>query len=255
MTTDQAMMGHNNPPTDAEILRETLEEKNRDLLDRAKQLIEAAERAPATIEDDETEGRITDFIKQIMNCTKSIESVRVQEKEPYLTLGRVVDGFFKTKTNDLDKAKMKVKRTLDDRLRWKAEQERKRREEEARKLREEAERQAEEAARLEAEQKANSADESWNKAINTDSHATRVQQSAGDKLAKLAQSRGSEGSMASLRTVWKGELVDRAALDLEALRQHLPQDALQQAINSFVKAGGRELKGARIFEHSESVVR
>ena len=111
------------------------------------------------------------------------------------------------------------------------------------------------AARLEAEQNKAGADTAINQAVSTEKHAAKVEQSANAKLSKLAQSRGVEGSTASLRTVWKGELIDRAALDLESLRQHLPESALQQAINSYVRAGGRTLKGAKIYEHSESVIR
>ena len=62
-------------------------------------------------------------------------------------------------------------------------------------------------------------------------------------------------SMSSLRTRWVGELDNKAELDLEALRPYLGVDLLQKAINAFVAAGGRELKGANIFEKSEAVVR
>ena len=44
-------IGGNLPPTDAEILKSTLEESNKDILDMAQALIEAADRAPATIEE------------------------------------------------------------------------------------------------------------------------------------------------------------------------------------------------------------
>ncbi len=251
--TSPAPMGHNNPPTDAEILRDTLADKNRELLDRAQALIEAADRAPAVIEDDDTKIKITDFLGSIAKCEKALEGKRVSEKEPYLTLGRVVDGFFKNHTDALNKARQKVKPALDARLLWEREQERKRLEAEAAERKRLADEQAAQAAAAEAAQKPIAAEEQMTTAIQTEAQANRLEQKAQGKIG--VTSRGTDGASASLRTVWKGELTDRAALDLEALRQHLPADAIQQAINSFIRAGGRELRGARIWEHTESVVR
>ena len=251
-TESQAGIGHNNPPTDAEILRDTLAEKNADILQRADELIAAADRAPAVIEDDETKQKITDFLGSIAKCEKALEGKRVSEKEPYLTLGRVVDGFFKLKTDGLDKARRKVKPILDARLLWEREQERKRLEAEAAERRRLADEQAAAAAAAEAAKMPIHAEKQMDAAVATEQQASRLEQKATGKIGVTA--RGMEAS-ASLRTVWKGELVDRAALDLEALRQHLPADAIQQAINSFVRAGGRELRGAKIWEHTESVVR
>ena len=66
------MIGHNNPPNDAEILRETLEANNSDLIKRAEDLIAAADRAPDSIEDDETKAKITDFLGSIAKCEKAV---------------------------------------------------------------------------------------------------------------------------------------------------------------------------------------
>jgi len=47
---------------------------------------------------------------------------------------------------------------------------------------------------------------------------------------------------------WTFKDLDRDKLDLEKLRQHIPADALDKAVRSFVKAGGRELAGCTIFD-------
>ncbi len=39
------------------------------------------------------------------------------------------------------------------------------------------------------------------------------------------------------------------------LRSHIHREAVDKAIRSFVKAGGRELAGVRIFENTETGVR
>ena len=145
-----SMIGHNNPPTDAEILKSKLEESNADIISRAQELIAAAERVPAVIDNDDDEQKLTAFLGSITKCEKAFEGKRVAEKEPYLTLGRVVDGFFKTKMDALDKARRKVKPALDARLLWKREEQRRIEREEAAEKKRLADEQAAAAAAAEA---------------------------------------------------------------------------------------------------------
>lgn len=258
MTDTTPGIGHNLPPTDAEILKETLADKNRELLDRAQALIEAADRAPATIEDDETEEKITAFLGSIAKCEKSFEGKRVSEKEPYLTLGRVVDGFFKNQMDALEKARRKVKPALDARLLWKRDQERKRQQEEAAERKRLADEQAAQAAAAEAAKQPIKADELMTTAMNTEASANRMAEKAEGKISVV--SRSSDGASANLRSVWKIETTDRAKLNLELLRHHFTDDAIQMALNSYLRTmakpvEGQPLEGARIWEHTESVVR
>lgn len=253
----QAGIGHNNPPTDAEILRQTLADKNKDILDRAAELIAAADRAPAVIEDDDTKQKITDFLGSIAKCEKAFEGKRVAEKEPYLTLGRVVDGFFKLHMDGLDKARRKVKPALDARLLWEREQERKRLADEAAERKRLADEQAAAAAAAEAAKMPVQAEKQMDAAVATEQQANRLEQKAAGKIG--VTSRGIDAS-ASLRSVWKIECIDRNALDLELIRHHLTADAIQQALNSVLRTmakpvEGQPVRGARIWEHTESVVR
>lgn len=259
MTTEpQAGIGHNNPPNDAEILKATLADKNAEILQRAADLIAAADRAPDKIEDDETKGKITDFLGSIAKCEKALEGKRVAEKEPYLTLGRVVDGFFKNHMDALEKARRKVKPILDARLMWEREQERKRQLEEAAEKKRVADEQAAAAAALEQANMPKHAEKAMDAAVATEQQANRLEQKAAGKIS--VTSRGSDGASASLRSVWKIEETDRNALDLELLRHHLTADAIQQALNSHLRTmakpvEGQPVRGARIWEHTESVVR
>jgi len=250
-----ATIGHNNPPSDAETLKESLQEKHGKLLSRANELFTAADRIPEVFASDEEAQKAGDFIKQITACSKSLEAERVSEKEPYLTLGRVVDGFFKNYTDILLKAKNKASRPLDAYVKQKAEEERKQRQEEAERLRKQAEEQATAAAALSTAKMDDLADKALNQAVITEQQANKVEASIAAKPAELASVRGEMGSLASLRTRWVGEVIDRESLDIEKLRHHIPLDALQKALNSFITAGGRELKGAKIYEKTETVVR
>lgn len=93
------------------------------------------------------------------------------------------------------------------------------------------------------------------RARQAEADALAREKAATAKAADMSTVRGDYGGHSSLRTEWMGEILDRAALDLEMLRSHIPAEALDQAVRSFIKAGGRKLKGARIYEHTRAVVR
>jgi hypothetical protein len=233
----------NNPPDDIEVLRDLLADKHRTLLDRAQSLIDARSRQPE-ITDDIIAGKVSDYIKLVSAAIKSAEAERTATKEPYLAAGRAVDTFFKSKVVEpLDAVKRETERKLTAYLQ--AKEAERRREAEA------------EAARLKAEAEAElaKATENLDAAVAKENEAVAAAETAVAKPAELSRTRGEIGSVASLRQVWKGELVDRAALDLDALRPYIPAAAIETAINGFVKAGGRELRGARIYQHTSATVR
>lgn len=254
------MRGHNEPPAEVDNITARLTEEHADLLKRRDALLDAVDRVPETIDDEAQANKVADFIKQLQACVKNADAIRVDEKEPYLDGGRRVDGFFKGGiVEPISAAKKKVEARLTAYQRKVAEAERKRREEAERKAREEAER-----ARKEAEERAAAlreeedleaalaAEEAAKKAAEA---AAQAEREANAKAADYSRSRSEHGSVASLRTVWTFADLDRAALDLEALRDHLPAAALDSAVRSFIKAGGRQLRGVRIYEDYSTVVR
>lgn len=258
MTTATAEnLGHNRPPPEADPIRERLESDYRDLLARQCELLEGFERAPEAINDDNA-GLVSDFTKQIAACIKTMEKTRVAEKEPYLAAGRSVDAFFKKAEEPLEKAKKVLTARLTTYEREKEAAERKRREEEARKAREaeEAARKAAEeaAAKLESDDDLESAIEAEARAKQIAADAAKAQKEAAAKAAEMSRTRG-DGSMSSLRTFWDFDSLNRDTLDLEALRPFIPQAALEQAVRGFIRAGGRQLRGVRIFENTSAVVR
>lgn len=251
----QAAIGHNNPPTDAEILAEQFNEKHGEAIKHADELIAAVDRMPKEITDHETAKKVTTLIAQITKAAGGIDKIRSAEKEPYLTKGRLVDGFFKTFTDKLATAKTYANRPLTKFLQDEAEKERKRREEEAERQRKEAADKLAEAAAAEQAGNGLTAQETMKEALKTEKAADKLEKSIAGNPAALAQTRTETGNMASLRTAWVGQIIDRAELDLEALRQYLPESALQTAVNAFVKDGGRTLKGATITQTSTAVAR
>ena len=252
-------IGDNLPPADADPLRERLAETHADLETRKDDLLEGATHVPMVVKDEETAGKVADYIKQIAACMKNSESHRKKEKEEYLELGRQVDGFFKKIYEPLGKAKKEIERRLTLYQREVEAEERRVRQKAELAAREEAERAVraaeEAAAAIEKEDDLEKAVEAEERAKTARADAEKAKMAAEVKAAELTRTRGDYGGVASLRTRWTGHLTARSDVDLEKLRQHLSEEALSKAIRSYVKAGGRELAGARIYEDTSTVVR
>ena len=259
MTQTLATIGDNMPPANADPLRDRLAETHAALLKRRDELLSGADRAPAEISDEDTAGKVADFIKQIAACIKNTDTHRVAEKEVYLAGGRTVDGWFKKIADPLTEAKGKIEARLTVYQRHKADKERRAREEAEQVAREEADRAAKAAAEAEAAIKAapdlQAAIVAEAAAAQAAANAEKAKKAAEAKPAELSRTRGDYGAVASLHRFWDFADLDRATLDLEALRQHLPADALEKAVRAFIKAGGRELRGTRIFENTETKVK
>jgi hypothetical protein len=250
-------IGHNDPPSP---VLEKLQSEYEAQLNRAHELTIAFSRSPSVIEDDETAGKVGDFAKQFAAVIKSGKAAHKKEKQPFLDNGRIVDNFFKAQ---LVEPMEKFRTALMDRLtvygKAKADEERRAREAAEKAAREEAELAAslaEEAAEtMQTDAEVDEALVAAEKAQAAEEAARKAQEATEASNAELSRTRGQRGSVVSLTTTMKGELVSRAALDLEALRQHISEDALEKAIRSFVKAGGTELAGARIYEHTSATGR
>ena len=70
-------------------------------------------------------------------------------------------------------------------------------------------------------------------------------------MAKVTTDAGT----ASLRDNWTFDELDMNTIDLETLRPFIPQTAIEQALRAYIKAGRREIKGARIFNDNKSTFR
>lgn len=250
----------NNPPPDANPLRDRLMEAAAALRKRAAELLSAEARLPV-IDSDEAAGKVGDYVKIVAAAIKTADSDREREKEPYLAGGRTVDGFYKKEIIDpLDALKRRVSAKITAYLREKEAAERARREAEER-----AAREAEAAAKREAAAKADifTDDASLTAALAAEDRARQAEadriaaeKAAQAKPAELSRTRGDLGALSSLRTFWSFDpaTLNRNAIDLEALRPHLPIAALEAAIRSYIKAGGRDLRGVRIFEDKQARV-
>lgn len=254
--TGLATIGDNLPPDEIEILRERLQETHKPLVERGGELVAMKDRLPASCDDDDTATKLADAVKACTAYTKNADAARVHAKEPFLASGRAVDGFFKALSDPVDRVKAAAGALLTAYQRRVADEERRRREAiaaEERRLAQEAERAARaakkagddlEAARLRDE--ANAA-----KAL-----AQVAKEEASAKASDLTRTRSNIGSVASLRTTWDHEIIDKEAVPRLYLR--VDDGAIRAAIKANTTKEGKcalKIAGVRIFEKQESVVR
>lgn len=255
-----AGLGHNSGNTApiGDAINQNLALDNMDLKARFDELMGASSRCPAP-KDPDTEKAVITFISQLSAFMKVADAKREGAKAPYLDGGRRVDAFFKAMTEPAEEAKKQANKLLTLYQRKVAEEARRKAEEEARKAREEEERrrrEAEEAAaKLKTEEDLSSAISAERAAQEAEADRIAAEKAASVNAAELSRARSDYGGVASLRTFWDFDGLDRATLDLEALRPHIPADALEKALRSFIRAGGRDIKGARIYQNTASSVR
>lgn len=238
-----------------DIIREFLADENADLLRRRDDLLAAFERAPSEVNDDEAAGKLGDFIKQIAAAITLAERRRVDSKEPAMAAAKAIDGFYSPVKDALTKAKTALTERVGVYLRKKEAEERRRLEETAASARAEAKRLEDEAAaKIKTAPKL-----VVDAAIETAAGAAQASRDAGDaataKPADLARTRGDYGAVATLRQVWDFEIESLdAARAAEALRPYFSQAVVETAIRAYVKAGGRELPGVKIFQKAVAAV-
>jgi hypothetical protein len=137
------------------------------------------------------------------------------------------------------------------RLAREQEEQRQREAREAERLAKQQEREREDAAReaRKQERRVTSAENELGRAETKETTAVaKVEAVENMSAADLSRTRGDYGSVSTLVTHWTFANLDRSKLALEPLRQHIPTDALEQAVRSFIKAGGHELDGVDIIE-------
>jgi chromosome segregation ATPase len=388
-----AYIGHNNPPSPIEIFEADMKAKYPEYFNRAQLLIDAKDRVPPEIKNEDEAKKVGDYLKQVKELAKTIDALREGEKQPFLEKCRVVDGTFgkwldslkqvrsfvdpiqakwvQAKKDAAERARAeeaaRKKAEAEEKLRQAQEAERKAQEERdaARAAAEAAQRQADEERRqieADAAEKKRKQDEELRLLREAEETAARERQAEIDRLkaeraaaeeqdreekrkakeaieaaeraakeadkeakrkireeqekaeeierekkaaekaikekereaediARKAEQaakvhdrdakaslneaeklerqsgrlekvpaadirvRGDQGSLSTTRIDWDGYMINRDDLDLEALRHHLREDDINHAIKQFVKAGGRTLKGASIFEETKLNVR
>lgn len=208
-------IGHNNPPQPLtpEEIAEHLESVTAALRTRKQELLEGASRFHAkfpTITDDETCGKASDFAggKGAMAAwLKTAEEQRAKLKEPYLTGGRIVDGWFKDLRTEIETAQAAIRAKATVYLTEKEEKQR----EAARK---EAEAAAQRAAEAERAALRTLDSEALDRAAQAAREADLAQAHADARPAEHSRVYGHLGTSMSLRAPWKCDYSQSNLLEL-----------------------------------------
>lgn len=201
---------------------------------------------PPVLEDDEDLAIISWLVPRANADSKRIEKQRVETGRPFLDATSDLNGWFKALSARIDAVKVKAEKIGKTYLDKKAADERKRRDAEAA----EATRKANEAAViLAAAVKTGDVEQVQVAAVTADtlkSAAGRATAAVDVKPADLART-SVGGATSTLVENWTFEIEDINRLDLEALRPFFTTTAFEQALRGYVKAGRRQIAGARIY--------
>ena len=245
-----ATIGHNNPPTEKEILQQRLD-SHEDIQKHIANLGNTAADAD-TITTDEDAGYLTDNIKALKAARSTIGDIFKREKAPFFECCKIADAWKNDNWAEIDGY---IKMSSVHVLQWnkkKEEEERQRQFEIAKIAREEAEALAAQAEAHAAEGIDDTAEELMDAAIQEETKADMISDNALHGV--VGRSRGAN-STSSAKKVWVGSMDSRAALDLNALRNYFTEAEINKAIKAAIRDGVREIRGANIYQEDKLTVR
>lgn len=105
------MLGHNNPPSALELLREELDGITAELV-KARDFWLARDRDIPNVSDAMSAATATQYASDVGKCLREIEDARAAAKQPYLNGGRMVDEHFKAIKEPLELVKNTMARAL-----------------------------------------------------------------------------------------------------------------------------------------------
>jgi flagellar biosynthesis GTPase FlhF len=249
---------------------------------RRAEIIEAAEFCPKAVNDADTQGEVTNVLRDIARLLKETEDGRKLVKAPVLDLGKRIDAAAAEFVQTLEAQKARLNgmlvayETEQRRIAMEAEVKRQaeiaRQQKEAREAQEKIDREAREAeqARLKAERDAREATnaEARAKAQEEARKATEAQQQAAaakaqqEEAAKLQQAEifrapapaVTRAAGASVQTPWTYEVVDIKAL-YAACPDLVELSVKRSEVLALIRSGTREIPGLRIYQETRINVR
>lgn len=186
-----------------------------------------AQEVPAVFEDEDDISLARERVKALMGERKRAEATREDTKRPYLDAERVVQSFFATKVEEIDKAKAEIERRAKVYLDLKAKRERDQREAEARRQREEERKRDAEAA--EARRKADEARREEEAAAERARKAQREAEEREERELAAARKREAAATAAEQEAVRRQEAEARQTRERQAAEDRRVAQAEQDA--------------------------
>lgn len=278
-----AERGHNQAP---DVVQQTIDRLAKDYasVTAAVEELEAKANAMAAQEITDRTGleSFSNFVVALRDKFRDVEATRVAEKEPLLRGGQAVDGFFKAKLDQLERAGKALTRVIDTYNQKRLAEERRIREEQRR----EAERIAEEtrkreAAERQAAEEAEAAARRMRKPENIETQEKLAQQHTAEaddaaiehqiaaqnaedaristqvKAADMVRERFDEGRVVTMKQEGYAEIVDKDQLDKDLLWPFIKDEAVAVALRQWAKTTGhkKQMAGASIGFRDKTVIR
>lgn len=229
----------NEPPLEERILLQFQEDldvaeegQKLSISERIAELMASCARVPA-IDNDKIAGSVGDLIQMASNVSKRIDIAREKHNRPLLNAQRALkgkaDGVFADLATEIERVRGKLNAYMQDK---------RRKEDEERRAAEEAARKAAEAARA---------------ATPADEPAPIVD--IAPAPVEKAIARGSLGAKVSTQKKWHHEILSVRQLPDRILKHPKVVEAMSSVINAEIRSGTREIKGTRIWDTDEAVVR
>lgn len=265
-----AAVGHNKPPVEDEAraaFREALIADRPDFEKKVEDIVAAADRA--RVIDDETYARGGSFVKTARAAIAHVGAAHTAAKAPYLAGGRVVDAQKNELVSRIEQARDKVQQQLNAYAAQKEAEARAERERIAAEqraaaeaaMKAERERQEAEAAAARAAREAASEEERAAAAERAAEAARQAEAAmsaaalAPAPVAKAEPIRSDDGATVSSKTVWNSAVDDHAKAFKAVKTDPKVKEAIEAAVARRVRAGDREIPGARIWPTQQAVAR
>lgn len=245
-------IGHNQPkPLQDVVADEVLaSEKYKQFLATIDQINVDANTLPTSVTTDDDAAAYGEVIQKCVAERKAIDGQRDSVGRPHLLAKRAIDGLFGQLDQKIVTIESRLREPVTAYVQKKAAAERARLEAEAQKklAEERAAREAAESAKRNVHEKVGAA------AAATAAADTALKKAAAP-TADLARVRGARALVGGREKTTIE--VDRATVDLNALRPYIDHDALEKAARAAIKALGKDdaIPGVTVRRHTEAFVR
>lgn len=203
-----------------------------------------AARVPLVIEDDEDLAIANEVVPALRTLARRIDKLRDETKRPHLDASNIIQTHFKALEARPTARQAAIEGSATSFLR------KKKAKADAARAEEESKQRAE-AARLQAIAEAAAKTGEVEKVVVAAQAAAVAERKADEAAAPVKTSAVtrtvSPAGTAALKDDWQFDIADYAAVDVAALAKHFTQAEIDKAVRGFIKDGGRELAGVRIF--------
>lgn len=237
-----ATIGHNNPPSEIEILKQRLDGYEDEAATYARL---ESKPVPKDIDSDELAGELTEHIKALKGLSGKIEAIHKKEKAPFWDACTTADKWKREYLAKIDKLSASATAPLMAWNRKKEEAERQRLAEIAAKEKEAADALAAQAIAHEDAGINDTAEELLGLAVKAENKAGFIEHKAE---TFRAHSRSTTGAVSSNSKKNTAEVINRDILDIEKLRKYFSDGELDRVVKAAARDGVTEIKGARVYE-------